>query len=303
MQPRFDRNDFDITMGRIRNSLKNQAAEPMNALMDTLNNYMTNFHPRAKSLKEEDLELISLSKMQEVYKQRFANPAAFTFIFLGNIDVKTAKPLIEKYIGGLAGNKKEAYKDLDRYPMPGEVKRHFNRQMKVEKASVFVMFNGEMANTFENAMAMNYLARILRLRYVEEIREKRGGTYGASVGGNISTFPKERYTLQISFDTDPKMKDELIGVVYDEIQKIADNGPLAEDFQKSEENMKSQYDQNLKENGYWSNALYSYYYYGKDTHNTWLETFSKTKAKAVQDLAKEKLKRKSVVEVVMIPEG
>jgi zinc protease len=151
-------------------------------------------------------------------------------------------------------------------------------------------------------MAMNYLAAILRLRYTDEIREKRGGTYGASVGGSISTIPTEKYALTIGFDTDPKMKDELIGVVHDEIKKIADNGPLPEDFQKSQENMKLQFDQNLKENSYWNNVLFSYYYYGKDTHNTWQATFNKTDAKAIQNFAKEILKQKNVIEVVMIPE-
>ena len=302
-QPRFDQNDYDIAMGRIRNNLKNQSAEPFYALNDTLNNYMNNFHLRGKPLKEEDLDKMSLSKMQEVYKQRFANPGAFTFLFVGNIDLKTAKPLIEKYLGGLTGNKKESWKDLGRYPKQGEVKNHFERQMKVDKASVYIIYNGELANTLENSMAMNYLSRILRIRYIEEIREKRGGTYGASASGGISTFPKERYQLVISFDTDPKMKDELIGVVYDEIKKIADNGPLAEDFQKTEENMKSQFDQSQKENGYWSNVLYNYYYYGKDIHNTWQETFSKTDRKAIQDFAKEILKQKNIIEVVMLPES
>ena len=301
-EPRFEQSDFDITTGRLRNSLRNQSVDPSVALRDTLNNYRNNFHPRAQALKEEDLDKLSLSKMQEVYKQRFANPGAFTFIFIGNIDLKTAKPLIEKYIGGLSGNKKETWKDLGRYPVQGEVKNHFKRPMQVEKATVNISYSGELANTLENAMAMNYLSRVLRMRYTDEIREKRGGTYGASASGSISTFPKERYSLTVSFDTDPKMKDELIEVVYDEIRKIAENGPLFEDFQKAEENMLSQYNQNLKENGYWSNVLFNYYYYGKDTHNTWKETFSKTKAKAVQDLAKEILKQKNIIEIVMIPE-
>jgi zinc protease len=273
----------------------------MNAFMDTISNDLNNFNPRAKSLKEEDLDKISFAKMQEVYKQRFANPGAFTFMFIGNIDLKTAKPFIEKYIGGLTGNKKENYKDLGRYPIKGEVTRHFERQMKVEKASIRVIYSGEMENTFENAMAIDYLSRILRIRYIEEIREKRGGTYGASVSGSFSTLPKERYTLSVSFDTDPKMKDELLGVVYDEIKKIADNGPLPEDFQKTEENMKSQFIQNQKENGYWSGVLNNYYYYGKDTHNTWEKTFAKTDAKAIQAFAKELLKQKNVIEIAMLP--
>ena len=108
--------------------------------------------------------------------------------------------------------------------------------------------------------------------------------------------------MSVSFDTDPKMKDELIGVVHDEIKKIADNGPLSEDFQKTEENMKSQFVQNQKENNYWGSVLTNYYYYGKDTHNTWEKTFAKTDAKAIQAFAKELLKQKNVIEVVMIPE-
>ena len=300
--PRFDQNDFDIVIGRSRNFLKNQSADPANALRDTLVNLLNNYNPRSKPMKEEDLDKFNLAKMQEIYKQRFANPGAFTFIFLGNIDVKTAKPLIEKYIGSLTGNKKESFKDLNKYPIKGEVKRHFTRAMKVEKASVNIVYTGELANTSENNMAMNYLARILRLRYTEEIREKRGGTYGASVRGTISNFPKERFNLTIAFDTDPKMMEELVEVAHDELKKIAENGPLSEDFQKTEGNLKSQFEQNQKENIYWVGVLFSYYSTGKDTHNTWLDAFSKTDAKAIQDLAKEILKQKNAIEVVMLPE-
>ena len=301
-EPRFDQDDYEITIGRQRNALKNQSADPMLPMRDTLSNLLSNYHPRARLMKEEDLDRLSLEKMKEVYKQRFANPGAFTFVFIGNIDLKTAKPLIEKYLGGLTGNKKEQWKDLNSYPVKGEVTRHIKRSMQTEKATVNVIYTGEMANTPENRMAMNYLSRILRLRYIDEIREKRGGTYGASANGSISVLPKERFNLMVSFDTDPKMMDELVGVVYDEIQKIADNGPLPDDFQKSEENMKSQFDQNLKENAYWNSVLNSYYLYGNDTHTTWLPAFSKTDAKAIQNLAKEILKQKNVIEVVLLPE-
>jgi len=301
-EPRFEQSDFDITIGRLKNFLKNKASDPSAALGDTLNNLMSNYNPRAKALTEGDLEKLSLAKIREVYKQRFANPGAFTYTFIGNIDPATAKPLIEKYIGGLVGNKKESFKDQNMYPVKGEVKQHFKRPMKIAKATVNVIYTGEIANTPENAMAMSYLSRILRLRYTDEIREKRGGTYGAAVRGSISTFPKERYNLTVSFDTDPKMKDELIGVVYDEINKIAANGPLPEDFQKTETNMKSQFEQNQKENLYWASVLGIYYSEGRDTHNTWQAAFSKTDAKAIQNFAKEILKQKNIIEVAMIPE-
>ena len=151
-------------------------------------------------------------------------------------------------------------------------------------------------------MALNYLQRILRLRYTEEIREKRGGTYGAAVRSNFQTIPKERYNLTVTFDTDPQLMDELIEVAYDELRKIAENGPPVEDFQNTETNMKSQFDQNQKENSYWSSVLNNYYQHGKDTHNTWLPTFEKTDAKRIQEFAKEILKQNNRIEVVMLPE-
>ena len=301
-EPRFEQDEFDLTVGRLRNSLKNRSAEPMYAMSDTLSNLLSNYHLRAKALTEADLDKLSLAKIKEVYKQRYANPGAFTYMFVGNIDLKTAKPLIEKYIGGLSGNKKENWKDLKRDPVKGEVKRHFTRKMQTEKATVNVVYHGEIAYSPANAMAIDYLSRILRLRYTEEIREKRGGTYGASVSGSIGTITKEGYSLRIAFDTDPKMMQELVGVVHEEIQKIADNGPLSEDFQKTQTNMKSQFEQNQKENIYWINTLFAYYQDKMDAYSKWHETFAKTDPKAIQNMAKEILKRKSVIEVVMMPE-
>ena len=37
-------------------------------------------------LNKEMLEKVSLDKALEVYKARFANPADFTFFFVGNVD-------------------------------------------------------------------------------------------------------------------------------------------------------------------------------------------------------------------------
>ncbi len=300
--PRVGQDEFDLAVANMRNGFKNRNANPATTLSDTVISLLNNYNPRVQAMTDADFDKLNYAKIKEVYMQRFANPGAFTFTFVGNIDPKTAKPLIEKYLGGLKGNKKEDFKDNNLYPVNGEVKRHFTRNMSVSKATVRIYYTGEMLGNLENNMAMDYLGRILRLRYTEEIREKRGGTYGTGVSAYISETPKERFTLTISFDTDPKMMDELVGVVHDELKKIAENGPLAEDMQKSSENMKSRFEQNQKENAYWRGVLTNYYMYGQDTHSNWETTFSKTDAQAIQNLASEILKQKNMIEVVMLPE-
>ena len=37
----------------------------------------------------------------KIYKERFANAGDFTFVFDGNFNVDSIKPLLEKYLGSL----------------------------------------------------------------------------------------------------------------------------------------------------------------------------------------------------------
>jgi zinc protease len=308
--PRFEQNDFDIFMGRLRNVVANQPLDPAAALRDTINNFLNNFHPRAQSLTEADLDKLNLAKIREVYKQRFANPGAFTFVFVGNIDPATARPLIERYLGSLSGNRKENFRDLGRQPIQGEVSNHFHRPLNVAKAGVNVIYTGNLEQTPENMMLLNYLARILRLRYTEEIREKRGGTYGVAVRQNFTTHPTQRYDLTISFDTDPELMEELLAVVYEEIQKIANNGVLTEDFHNASTNMKLQFEQQQRQNNYWLSlfpqggpgVLQTYYFNGINAHTHWQRIYDAIDAKAIQDFAKKVLAQGNRIEVVMLPE-
>jgi zinc protease len=151
-------------------------------------------------------------------------------------------------------------------------------------------------------MAYNHLARALRLRYTEEIREKSGGTYGVRVSNTLSILPTERFNLSIFFDTDPELMEELVEVVHDEIRKIAENGVLAEDFQKTQEAIRLQFEQQQRENGYWSSVLFNFYHNERDTHTHWQRAFDSVDAVAVQNFAQEILKQGNTIEVVMLPE-
>ena len=52
----------------------------------------------------EQLEAIDVARSLEIYRERFGNIADFEFLFTGNIDLETAIPLIERYLGSLPGN-------------------------------------------------------------------------------------------------------------------------------------------------------------------------------------------------------
>jgi zinc protease len=302
--PRFDRDDYESAMQSLRTQYINRPLNPESTMQDSMENVLCSYHPRYLAWTLETLDGVSFEKIQNIYKQRFANPGNFTVMLVGNVDLKTARPLIEKYLGGLPkATKKEVFKEYDAFPLSGIVDKAFSQQMKVAKSTVNIVYSGDMAYTPENSVAMTYLTAILRLRYTEEIREKSGGNYGASVYNQylaVSTA-KPKFQLTIAFDTDPKMKDELIQVAIDELQKIADNGPLADDFDKTQKNQQSLFQQNLKENRYWSGTLSSYYRYNKDLFSTYQSVLDNTDAAAIQELAKYILATNNRICGVMSP--
>jgi zinc protease len=97
------------------------------------------------------------------------------------------------------------------------------------------------------------------------------------------------------------MVEELLVVVHDEMKKIADNGPLLDDFQKTGTNIRATFEYNQKMNSYWIYTLHAYYLDKVDLQSTWQKAFSKTDSQAIQNLVKEMLNQ-NVLEIVMLPE-
>jgi len=99
------------------------------------------------------------------------------------------------------------------------------------------MFSGKMPYTLKDKAALTFLTQALNSRYLISIREEKGGTYGVQVSGSTEYIPDETYKLDIRFDTNEEMADELREIVMKEIREIAENGPKTEDIEKNREFM------------------------------------------------------------------
>ena len=90
--------------------------------------------PRIVIENMEMVDKINQDKAIEIYKQRFANPADFTFVFVGNIDPndKETQKLLATYLGGLKTSKKKRI--TRKLPTPkGKINNYFKRDMQTKK--------------------------------------------------------------------------------------------------------------------------------------------------------------------------
>lgn len=298
--PRKDAEAFESFKNRMKAQLESAQANPLSSINDSLQKAMYNNHPRVVMMKPEMVDQIDYDRILEMYNDRFKDASDFTFYFVGNIDLETAKPLIAEYLGALpAINRKETFKDTKMGIRKGVYKNEYAKEQQTPTATIVFLYSGKAPYTLKNDILLSFATQVLDMVYTEEVREKEGGTYGVNCFGDLQKYPKEQLLLQIVFQTDPAKKDKLAGIVVDELKKLAAEGPSDVHLQKVKEYMLKKYADNQKENGYWMNNLNDYFYYGMDMTEGYTDIVNSITAKDIQKFVSDLLKQGNEIEVTM----
>ena len=302
--PRFNKDDFNTIMKQYRAYVDNLKTNPDFIASSEEEKTLYGNNPRRQPLSMELLDKVNFERMDEVFAQLFSNSGNFTYTFVGNVELETLRPLVEKYIGSLPAAKKglSFVDDGVRYAK-GEVVNDFKAPMQQPKVSVARIYTGKAKATLKNRLTMSFLTQALNSRYLISIREEKGGTYGVRVSGGFEDAPFETYQLRVQFDTNEKQADELSEIVLKEIQKIATEGPLAEDIEKTREFYVKEWSNTLEQNAGWMRVIRTWYESGIDQYGTYEDIIKNLKYSDVQKLAKKILKDNNMVYVVMRPEA
>ena len=303
--PRRDEESFQTLMSILGSQLANRDKNPKVAWSDSVQMMASNNSERTLILNKALLEKVSLDKALEIYKARFANPADFTFFFVGNVDPADAEfqTLVCTWLGGLSTTKKmeKAADDKVRVAM-GTQKNYFTRKMETKTASNRIQYTSyDMPYTLANDLNMEMIGRILSTRYLESIREREGGSYGVGCAGWMNRYPVPYAQLIMQFDTDPEKQEKLMNIIHEEVMTIVENGPLAKDLQKEKESMLKDFEEDLEKNSYWNSVLSIYYKNGINYITDYKAAVEAITAESVQETLKKLVEAGNVFEVVMLP--
>ena len=302
--PRFDEGDFTTLKKQYTAMIENMLTNPDYISEDAVIKTLYNNNLRKQIISLDVLNAISFERLPDVYNTLYSNAADFRFTFVGNVDPETLKPLVEKYIGSLPSSGSHlAWKDDGVRPATGTVINDFRAQMQQPKVSVNRIFTGNIPYTLKNRMAMSFLAQALNSRYLISIREEKGGSYGVHVSGSLDDKPAEQYAMRIQFDTDDSMADELNEIIMEEIQKIADEGPLAEDIEKHREYLVKSWGNTLEQNNGWRMIINNWYDHNENYLADYLDTVKGITYDDVKELAKKILADNNMTLVIMRPEA
>ncbi len=303
--PRKDDNAYQAMINMYRTALANRDKDPRVAFSDSVSVTLNNHSPRLVLANLETVEKIDQDKAIQIFKERFAVPADFTFVFTGNINPEdpAVRKAIETYLGGLKSKKTtETYVDRGIRRPQGIVNNYFTRDMQVKKASNFIVYSAAIPYNLQNRVRMTAIGNILNMRYLESIREKEGGSYGVGVRGSLDHIPVNQATVMMQFDTDPEKQARLMEIIHEEINEIVANGPREDDLQKVKENLLKKYAEDIEENSWWRSTLTNYYRYSINLYSDYRDAVNSLTKENIQALLKEIVDQGNIIEVVMMPQ-
>jgi zinc protease len=262
--PRLDTSAFQALKNQIGPYLANRGSDPDEVFGDTVSVTMTQHNFRARPLTAATFAEVNPEKSLAFYKERFADASGFTFVFVGNVDTLTLKPLVEKYIASLPSTgRKETFRDNAGRPPTGVVERVVRKGVE-PKANTIIDFTGACQYSPESRFAIRAMLEVLQIQLDETLREQLGGTYSPRAGGTCSRTPRQEYSIQIQYNSSPENVDKLSKSVFALIDSLKTHGPSATDVAKVKEELTRGREVDVKQNSYWVGNLLARTQAGED---------------------------------------
>jgi len=305
VKPRFDAKSFEVLQGGIKNYLIRKSKDLNSKVQDSITVILYGKNnPKKRIFDEQYVNEVSFDQIKEVYLERFKNANDFEFFIVGDVSAEVLKPLLEKFIASIpTTNLKENWKDNTVNWVNNAIDKDVFLEMEDPKSSVFINVKNKMDYSLRNYYLSRALGDILQLRYTETLREQEGGTYGARVSTSLSKRPFGKAVLGVNFDCDPGKVEQLIAIVYQEIDKIKQGYILQEDVDKTLTNYLKKREESKNYSSYEMSLLRNYYREGYNMNDSknFEDIINSIKIADIQEYIQKLLLNSSSYEIVIKP--
>ena len=303
--PRFDQNEYEPGIQQIKALLPNILSNPDYQFQQEMNKVLYDNNPRVVDLNEEVVEKANLATIERVYRELFKNAGGARLTIVGNVDPEAIKPMVEKYIGSIAKNKKARKineENLINFAK-GDVDKTVELVMATPKSTVFQVYSAYMPIDTKTEVALKAANYVLDMIYTKTIREDEGGTYGVGTAMAGQRLPIERAVIQVMFDTNPEAAPKLIELAVKGLNDLAQNGPTEEQMSKAVENLKKNIPESRISNSYWMGALDNWYEFGIDSDAEYEAAVNSLTAEDIKTVLQAILAQNNMVQVVSAPKN
>lgn len=292
---------YQAQIDQIKPILANQETLPDMVFNKRMQSAVYGGNQQMGPLDVHALENAKYDEMLAMAKKSFSNAADFTFVFVGNVDEATLRPLLEQYIATLPSKGVPSeYKPVTEIrPVEGKVIDKFDYAMQSPSTTVYNSYSGtNLQWNVKNNIMINLMGDVLDMIFIETLREDEGGTYGASVGAHYN-FYTNVWQLMYYYKTAEDKLDRLEARADKELENLLKNGAKADHFNKVKEAAIKQYEINSKTNSYWTECLIDAAR-GANTYAGYIEALQGLTLDEFNKFLKTVYDGKNLIEVIMV---
>lgn len=299
LYPHKDVSAFKSLVGRIKSGIAVSKGKPRSVYSDSLRVTLYGNNEYSEDLTEEDLDKVDYDQLLEMYKERFRDASNFTFFFVGNIEIDSLRPYLEKYIASLPSTYHREKAVPIKTLLKGNRICEFKKEQKTPKSTISMIYSGDCRFNLKNQLVGSMLGQILTMVYTKTIREDAGAAYSVRAGGIVDYYPEEKAKVEVQLSTSPEQKDLAIKLVDKGINDLTENGPSQEELNKVKEYMLKTFESNQTINKYWLYDMTYKWNHGIEYTKDYVKTVKGITVKDIQNMMRMIVKQKNRILVSM----
>lgn len=290
-QINFSDDEFKALQSTYAGVLHNQESNPQYVFSTEVMKNLYN-SPRMKMLSVETVNGATRQGILDICKQMTANAAEYTFTFVGNTDLETLKPLLEKYVASLPANAKQAAQNTKVKINPslncigGKEVAEASMKMETPQTYVYISQFGNLPFTQDNNLLCSIAAQILSKRLLDIVREKEGAVYSIGAYGSMDRVGNDNAEVLTQFPMKPEMKDKVLKIIAEQFHDLTQNIEN-EELAKVKEYMVKSYVEGLEKNSFWINGIAGYTLNGVNTIENGRQAIEAVNVDAVKNFMKK----------------
>lgn len=300
-----DTAEYRKSMMDIALYLKNSKTDPNSTFVDSLFVTSNSHHPRFKPLCEEDLVRVSHERILSILQDQTSAARNYTFIFVGNYDDSTIRPLIEQYLASLPNRKELSEGPYIKSWLTDDAYCHFKRQMETPKPMVAVgWFTESIPFTLRNYVTIQATCDVLNQLYNQIVREENSATYGCHAGYSLKRGEKDEY--EVGFTANCEMQPEKCDSVLTLMKNTFTS--MAQDVDETmvrnaKETLLNSFESLVKtSNGFWLDAIWRKEDQGLDFYTGRQTLIEQITPDDIKNFVRQLLSDSHFCEVLMQPE-
>jgi len=284
----IDEAEYEALQKMLAGVLANQEKDPQFIFQrDLLSAIYSN--PRKQVITAGILNAAKRDAIVRIAHEATANAADYTFIFVGNIDMETFKPLVEQYIATLPADVATASKTVKINPSlevaGGNKTDNFSTPMETPQTWVAIIASAQVPYSAKEQKIASIAGQIMSKRLLDTVREDMGAVYSIGASGSLSRINEPNAIMQTSFPMKPEMKAEVLDFIAKEFKAMESN-ITSEELAKVIEFMVKNANEERELNGPWLNAISASLINGVDTFNGVVEVLNSITVQDVQNYMK-----------------